>query len=126
MPRDTHVDLGPGNPNLDPNRVREWSVPPVLTDDAPLTEDQGIILTRGVIYLVQNSGTILIQNVNIDESDSIAYDVEFSFHGDPEGVWHRLASGSYLAVKGDVFLLNRHYQQNISVAISPVSAVNFL
>jgi len=113
MARDSSVDLGSGNSELDVNRSKQWTSPPVLSEDPASSIDQGFVMTQGIIYSVSNKGKALFQNVSENEDDSI----EFSFHGDKDGLWGLLIPGSFLEVTGDIYLLNRTHKQNCKIAV---------
>jgi len=114
MARDTSVDLSETNPELDSDRLMNWSVPPVLSLDPADSEDQGFILTQGIVYQIINSKINMFQNISENEDDYI----EFSLHGDRDGFWSILNTHSFLRIKGDFFLLNRSHKQNARVAVT--------
>jgi len=113
MARGTSVDLGPANPELDPNRSKQWTIPPVLSESPALLDEQSFVLTQGIVYTIVNKGTSLVQNMSENEDDYI----EFSYHGDRDGTWNVLNTHAALRATGDFFLLNRNHKQNAKVAV---------
>ncbi len=84
-----------------------WSIPPIKTtlSDTALN-DSGVQLEQGVIVELVITATTLLQNVSENEDDKI----EFSFHGEEDGVWGRLNTGSLLKIDRTIFVLNRTHK----------------
>ena len=78
--------------------------------------DQSIVLTQGVIYEVQLDWQTKFQNVSENEDDFI----EWSEHGDPEGIWMKVDVGNILQVESTatLFLYNRTHKQNCIMSVN--------
>lgn len=94
-----------------------WSIPPVISDTpGPIIPDISVILEQGVIYDIRMGIPHIIQNVSENEDDYI----EFSHHGDRDGIWHYLNTHSIIKTNTEIFLLNRSHKKNVMVAITEV------
>jgi len=113
MANNTSIRLDARNPNLDKDRSKKWSIPPVLSTDPAAIPDQSFTMTQGIVYEIKNEHNALLQNVSENEDDV----VEFSYHGDKDGVWQLLNTHTLLKIYGGVFLLNRSHKQNIPIAV---------
>ncbi len=86
-----------------PPKRELWSISPIITDEGVGNDSISIRLRQGIVCKIEVDTETLIQNVNENEDDYI----DFSFHGDPEGIWGKLNTHSLLRVDGNIFLLNR-------------------
>ncbi len=89
-----------------------WSIPPIITDTAPLIDDQAIRLRQGIVCEVKLDTEYLFQNINMNEDDLI----DFSFHGDKDGVWGQLNTHAFVRVKKSIFFLNRTHKDVLYLA----------
>ena len=62
----------------------------------PAPADAGVPLEMGVVYEVRAKVAHFIQNISENEDDKL----EFSRHGNPEGIWGRLNAGSMVKFEG--------------------------
>jgi hypothetical protein len=99
-------------PAIEPNTIPtvEDTVPGTVTPD----RDMSIRLRRGIVAEVKVDGDkpYMIQNVNENEDDLI----EFSFHGDPKGIWNKLYPGGSVIVNRTIFFLNRTSKDTLYLA----------
>ncbi len=119
MPATPNVPANPPQmlPDWRPPETEEWSIPPILTDEYdPTTQpkDLSIRLRQGIVCEVQISATQdwMFQNVNQNEDDII----DFSLHGDPNGIWGRLNPGSFVKVGGTIYFINRTHKDVLYLA----------
>ena len=99
-------------PDWTPPKLEKWSVPPILTDDSNVLTDNAIRLRQGIICEVKLDSEFTFQNVNENEDDI----VEFSYHGDKDGIWGKLNPHSLLKVRRSIFFLNRTHKDVLFLA----------
>ena len=92
-------------PNWQPPKHEKWSIPPVITDDAVGT-DNAIRLRQGIICEVKLDSIFRFQNINENEDDLI----EFSYHGDKDGIWGKMVIGTTLVASRPLYFLNRTHK----------------
>ena len=111
-----------------PPEKEKWSIPQVITDtytglitpdkDEALRVRQGVIL-EVVIAGVNPAGgasAYYIQNINENEDDII----EWSFHGEPDGIWSKLMPSNLILTNRSMFFLNRTNKDVLYLAVSNV------
>ena len=91
----------------------QWTIPTITNASQKALDDHSLSLEMGVITQVLPGGPAWIQCTSDNEDDRI----EFSTHGDYEGIWMKLNTGTILEIHNPVFLLNRTHYENIPVAI---------
>ena len=111
--------------DIDDKVQDNWSLPPFggrakpganMAPTIPRKHvDQGIVLTQGVIYEIDIDTKTKLQNVSENEDDY----VEWSEHGDPEGLWQKLDVGNIIEIENTatLFLYNRTHKQNCVMAV---------
>ena len=90
-----------------------WSIPQTTNASPKAFDDHSVSLEIGVVTEIQPGGPTWLQIGSDNEDDR----VEFSTHGDPDGIWMKLNTGTILEIHNPVFLLNRTHYENIPVAI---------
>ena len=105
----------PGEYKDNPNKNKNWSVPPVWSTDPGVSKDHSFAMLQGVIYEIKiaQGDRVKMQNVSENENDY----VEFSHHGDPDGKWLILNTHSMVECSRDIFMLNRNHKQNCIIAV---------
>ncbi len=86
-----------------PPKREAWSIPPVIVTENIGADNTSIRLRQGIVCEVKIDKEWLFQNVNLNEDDHI----DFSLHGDPEGIWGKLNTHSLLKVDSNIYFLNR-------------------
>lgn len=97
-----------------------WSIPPIKTTDTKGSDDLSILLRQGVVTQILCDSEWLLQNVSENEDEY----VEFSFHGDRDGIWGKLNTHSFLRFKVPIYILNRTHIDNVKVAVFKQAATN--
>jgi len=111
------VNAVPNPPQYDPAwmppQTERWSNPPVITDEKSATmTDNAIRLRQGIVCEVVLAAEWLFQNVNNNENEV----VEFSLHGDPDGIWGKMNPRSFVRARTTVYFLNRQHQDVLYLA----------
>lgn len=99
-------------PDWQPPEDEVWSVPPVLTDENYSVNDGAIRLRQGIVTEVRLDGEYLFQNVNENEDDII----DFSLHGNPDGIWGKLNTHAFVRVNTTIYFLNRTHKDVLYMA----------
>lgn len=100
------------DPAWKPPAGEQWSIPKVITDEVSGIDDNAIRLRQGIICEIKMDAEWLFQNVNMNEDDVI----DFSFHGNPDGIWGQLNTHSFVRAKTNLFLLNRTHKDVLYLA----------
>ena len=100
-------------PDWRPPEKEKWSIPPVITEEAAAIPDSAIRLRQGIICEVKLDSSVLFQNVN-DNNDDI---IEFSYHGDKDGIWSKLDAHMFVRTKATIFFLNRTHKDELYLAV---------
>lgn len=96
-----------------PPQTEEWSIPPILTDELSSTHpEESIRLRQGIVCEVILDSEYLFQNVNMNEDDLI----DFSLHGDPEGIWGQLNTHSFVRANTTIYFINRTHKDVLYLA----------
>lgn len=96
-----------------PSKDEEWSIPPVITDqNDQIVPDEAIRLRQGIVCEVQLDSEYLFQNINLNEDDVI----DFSLHGDPDGIWGLLNTHSLIRANTVIYFLNRTHKDVLHLA----------
>ena len=91
-------------PEWKPPEQELWSIPKVITDDNTNSQhDNSIRCRQGVVVEIVLDQEWLFQNINENEDDVI----EFSLHGQANGIWGKLLPANFVRAKTTVFFLNR-------------------
>ncbi len=103
-----------------------WSIPPhdvatqavagtVIVSIVAGSNDQSILLTQAIVYEVTINVDCFMQNTSENEDDVI----EWSRHGDPDGLWMRLGSSNLLeiGIGSVIYLYNRTHKQNSVMSV---------
>ncbi len=111
------VNAVPNPPQYDPAwmppQTEKWSNPPVITDEKSATMmDNAIRLRQGIVCEVVLDAEWLFQNINNNENEV----VEFSLHGDPDGIWGKMNPRSFVRAATTVYFLNRQHQDVLYLA----------
>ena len=110
------INTPPNPPQYDPAwmppQKEQWSIPPVITDEKSATMDNAIRLRQGIVCEVVLDAEWLFQNVNNNENEV----VEFSLHGDPDGIWGKMNPRSFVRAATTVYFLNRQHQDVLYLA----------
>ncbi len=97
----------------EPPETEQWSIPPVITDELSSPQpDDAIRLRQGIVCEVYLDTEYLFQNVNMNEDDYI----DFSLHGDPDGIWGKLNTHALIRASGLVYFLNRTHKDVLYLA----------
>lgn len=100
-------------PEYQPPETEVWSIPPVLTDElSSQFDDNAIRLRQGIVCEVRLNSEWLFQNVNMNEDDVI----DFSLHGDPDGIWGKLNTHSFVRCNIPIYFLNRTHKDVLYLA----------
>ena len=111
------INTPPNPPQYDaawmPPQKEQWTVPPVITDEKSVTmTDNAIRLRQGIVCEVFLNQEWLFQNVNDNEDDHI----DFSLHGDPDGIWGKMNPRSFVRARSTVYFLNRTHKDVLYLA----------
>ena len=97
-----------------PPKSELWSIPPIITGDttATLYKDEAIRLRQGIVCEVHLKKDFIFQNVNGNEDDII----DFSMHGDVNGIWGRLNPGTLIKARTTIYFINRTHEDVLLLA----------
>jgi len=103
-----------------------WSVPPIKKTNSlptppstgpvqPRHRDVSFVMLQGLIYdiRVTPGSEYILQNLCENEDDRLDY----SFHGDAEGTWMQLTTGSMIKINKPIYLMNRTNYKGIMVGV---------
>ena len=111
------INTPPNPPQYDPTwqppKEELWSIPPIITDEksSPLN-DNAIRLRQGIVVEVKLDDEWLFQNINGNEDDVI----DFSLHGDPDGIWGLMNPRSFVRARTTVYFVNRTHADVLFLA----------
>lgn len=102
-----------------------WSIPPIISDAIngeleppvpnPATGTMRIPLRQGIICRIDMNTNWLFQNLAENEDDFL----EFSYHGNKEGTWNVMNSGTLVKSGHPMYFLNRTDEEVIYMALYP-------
>ena len=74
--------------------------------------DMAIRLRQGIVCKVHMNDEWLFQNVNDNEDDHI----EFSLHGDPDGIWGKMNPRAFIRARSPIYFINRTHKDVLFLA----------
>ena len=125
---DVELDLAPINPTV-PNQIDQGYKPPdyekisskpqvwdTTTYSIP-DKDFAVRLRQGIVCEITINGyPYMLQNINDNEDDVL----EFSFHGNPDGIWNRLEPANLVQVNRTIWFLNRTNKDVLYLAVARI------
>ncbi len=112
-PIDDPTGVGKISPDWQPAETEQWSIPVAMDNSLSVSHyDNAIRVRQGIVCEVRLTGEWLFQNINNNENEV----VEFSFHGQFDGIWGKLNPGNLIRVGKTIYFLNRTKHDTLYLA----------